>query len=288
MKKLNKQKIKWIVKEYERRDKGLWTIGQIQKITPQHVCRVYRMYKGCEDPILKKCGRKARPISPEERKLVIDTYKEYLVGATMIELLLNEKGIHINHNRIHKIMLEEGLAKHEENKQKRRKYKCYQRHHSLSLVHMDWFQFKGKWYILFEDDASRFVTGKGEFQNRSSDNAWEVFKESLKYGIPKQLHSDNDTTFKANEQEGKKKGECDFEKKVKEAGVHQIFARRHHPQSNGKNEKLNDTIKKLMKKLGSFDKAVKHYNFKKPHWALMTDEGKTRTPYQAFLDKMRK
>jgi transposase InsO family protein len=288
MKKLNQKKIKWIVKEYERRDRGLWTIGQIQKITPQHVCRVYRKYKNCENPILKKCGRRARPISHEERKIVVETYKEYLVGATMIEILLNEKGVHMSHNRIHKIMLDEGLAKHEENKQKRRKYRCYQRKHSNSLWHMDWFQFRGKWYILYEDDASRFIPGSGEFPNRSSDNAWKVFKECLKYGVPKQLHSDNDSTFKSNEQEGKKKGECEFEINVKKKGVHQIFARRHHPQSNGKNEKLNGTIKQLMKKGLSFNEAVKHYNFKKPHWALMTDEGKTRTPYQAFLDKMRK
>jgi hypothetical protein len=288
MKKLNKKKIKWIVKEYERRDKGLWTIGQIQKITPQHVCRVYRKYRNCKDPVLKKCGRKPRPISPEERKIVVDTYKEYLVGATMIELILKEKGIHINHNRIHKIMLEEGFAKREENKQKRRRYKCYERKHSNSLWHMDWFQYKGKWYILYEDDASRFITGSGKFSNRSSDNAWKVFKRSLKHGVPKQLHSDNDSTFKANEQEGKKKGECDFQKKVKDVGVHQIFARPRHPQSNGKNEKLIGTIKRLMRKGKSFRGAVKHYNYKKPHWGLITNEGKLRTPYQAFLDKKRK
>lgn len=219
---------------------------------------------------------------------MIDTYNEYLVGATMLERILDEKGIHIGHSRIHRIMLEEKLAKREDNKQRRRKYRCYQRKHSLSLVHMDWFQFKRKWYILYEDDASRFVTGSGEFPNRSSNNAWRVFKESLKYGIPKQPHSDNDTTFRANEQKGKKKGECDFERKVREAEVHQIFARARHPQSNGKNEKLNGTIKKLMRKGKSFSEAVKHYNYKKPHWALDTPEGKLRTPYQAFLDKKRK
>lgn len=288
MKKLNQKKIKWIVREYERRDKGLWTIGQIQKITPQHVCRVYNKYKDCNDPILKKCGRKPKAISDNERKIVIETYKEYLVSATMIERILEEKGIHMSHNRIHKIMIEEKLAKHEEKKQERRKYRCYQRKHSNSLWHTDWFQFRGKWHIMFEDDASRFITGSGEFPNRSSDNAWKVFKQASKYGVPKQLHSDNDTTFKALEQEGKKKGECEFEMKVKKAGVHQIFARRHHPQSNGKNEKLNGTIKRLMKKGLSFSEAVKHYNMKKPHWALDTPDGKLRTPYQAFLDKKRK
>ena len=288
MKKLNTKKIKWIVKEGDKRDKGFYTIASIQYISPRHARRVHKKYCNNSNPRLFPCGRKPKLIPNEERELVVNTYNEYLVSATMLERILDEKGKHMGHNKIHKIMLEEGLAKHEEKKQKRRKYKCYERKHSNSLWHMDWFEYKGKWYILYEDDASRFVTGKGEFSNRSSDNAWKVFKKSLKYGVPKQLHSDNDSTFKANEQEGKKKGECEFEIKVKEKGAHQIFARRHHPQSNGKNEKLNGTIKNLMKKLGSFDKAVKHYNFKKPHWALDTSEGKLRTPYQAFLDKMRR
>ena len=272
-----------------KRDMGAWSIGQQQDISPQHVRYVYKKYRDVKDPVLRKPGRKPREITEDERRLVIDTYKEYIVGATMIELILKEKGIHINHNRIHKIMLEEELAKRDENKQKRRKYKCYERKHSNSLWHTDWFQSKRKWHILYEDDASRFVTGAGEFSNRTSDNAWKVFNKAFeKHGIPKQLHSDNDSTFKANEQEGKKKGECDYQKKVREAGVKQIFARRHHPQSNGKNEKLNGTIKMLMKKGKSFQEAVKHYNYKKPHWGLITSEGKLRTPYQAFLDKKRK
>ena len=128
----------------------------------------------------------------------------------------------------------------------------------------------------------------GEFPNRSSANAWKVFKRALKSGVPKQLHSDNDSTFKANKQDEKNKAECEYQKKVKAVGVKKIFARRRYPQGNGKNEKLNGTIKWLMGKGLSFNKAVKHYNFKKPHWALFTNEGKTRTPHKAFLDKMRK
>lgn len=117
----------------------------------------------------------------------------------------------------------------------------------------------------------------------------KLFDEAtLKYEVPIQLHSDNDSTFKANKQDEKNKAECDYQKKVKAKGVKQIFARRHHPQSNGKNEKLNGTIKRLMRKGKTFDEAVMHYNSKKPHWALDTPEGKLRTPYQAFLDKMRK
>ena len=56
MKKLNKKKIKWIVKEVERRENGLYTIAKTQNITPQHACYVYRKYKNCKDPVLLKPG----------------------------------------------------------------------------------------------------------------------------------------------------------------------------------------------------------------------------------------
>ena len=284
MKKLNKKKIKWTIREVERRDVGVWTIAQQNNITPRWARELPKKYKN-KEIILRKPGRKPKPITKEERTIVIETYKEYFVCATMMEQILNEKGIHIGHNKIHRIMLEKGLAKKEKNKQKIRRYKCYERKHSNSLWHTDWLQYKVRWYILFEDDASRFITGSGMFPNRSSNNAWKVFKKTIKYGIPKQLHSDNDSTFRANEQKGKRKGECDYQKKIKEIGVQQIFARVHRPQGNGKMEKLNGTIKKLMRKGLSFDNAIKHYNYKKPHLGLRN--GKLRTPYRAFLDKMR-
>lgn len=288
MKKLNKTKIKWIVREMEKREKGAWTIGQIQNISPQHARYVHKKYKDCKNPVMKKPGRKPKEIAKDERRAVVEAYKEYLVCATMLEKILRERRIIINHNKIHKIMLEEGLAKHEKNKQKQRSFCRYQRKHSLSLVHSDWFEYK-KWkFILIEDDASRFLTGSGKFKHSTVDNGKKVFKQSLKWGVPKQFHSDNGSVFRANEQEGKKKGEGEFEKAVREAGVHQIFTRVSHPRGNGKAEKLGDTMKKLWDKLGSFEKAVEHYNYKKPHWALITKEGKLKTPYQAFLDKKRK
>ena len=286
MKKLNKKKIKWIVREVERREQGVWSIARQQKITPRHARRVAKKYKNDKDPKLKKCGRKPREITEKERNLVIQTYREYLASATMIEQILDEKGIHINHNRIHKILLEAGLAKANPKKQKKRKYKCYERKHSLSLVHTDWFVYKGKDVILFEDDASRFILAYGEFNSANKKNTIKVFKESLKNGVYKQLHSDNGSVFRANDQEGKKSGEADFQKEVKKFRIKQIFTRVRYPQGNGKLERLNGTIKRLWKQLGSLDKAVKHYNYKRPHSGLTN--GKLRTPYQAFLEKMRK
>ena len=75
MKKLNKRKIQWIVRERERREQGFYSIGKQQKITARHARRVAKKYKNDKDPILKKCGRKSRQITEEERNAVIQTYK---------------------------------------------------------------------------------------------------------------------------------------------------------------------------------------------------------------------
>ena len=285
MKKLNKKKIKWIVKEVERRELGVWTIAQQQCITKQHAYRIAKKFKN-KEPEFRRCGRKPNPITEEEKKLVTETKKEFRVGATMIEQILDERGIHINHNKIHKILLQAGLAKEERMKKKTRKYKSYARKHSLSLEHGDWFEFKRWKVMLIEDDASRFITGYGKFRQATVENTIKVFERSLKWGKPKQFHSDHGSQFICNEKEGKKQGESEFSKVLKDYRVKQIFARVKHPQSNGKVERLIATIKRLWIELGSLEKAVKHYNYKRPHRSLTNE--KLRTPYQAFLEKQRK
>ena len=274
MKKLNKKKIKWIVKEFVRREIGVWTIAQTQNITKQHAYRIAKKFKNCE-PEFKKPGRKPKQITDEERKIVIQTYKEIRASAVMIEQYLDERGIHINHNRIHRILLEAKLAKEEQRKKNRRTWVRYERKHSLSLGHTDWFDYNGRQGIIYIDDASRLITSYGEFDNANTDNSLKVFKKGLKWGTYKQMMSDHGTQF-----------ENQFTEGIKEAGTKHIKARVKHPQSNGKAERAIQTIKKLWNELGSFDKAVEQYNYKKPHMSLTN--GKLRTPYQAFLEKQRK
>lgn len=286
MKKLNKRKIRWIVKEVNKRDMGIYTIAKLQDITPRHARRVHRKYSGVKDLIILKPGRRPKEITEQERKLIVKTYKEYFVGATMIEQILDEKGIHIPHNKIHKILLEEGLAKQEKNKKRQRKWVRYERKHSLSLVHSDWAKYKRWNFILIEDDASRFITGYGRFKNATTKNTIKVLKQSLRWGKPKQFHSDHGSVYTSNDKRDSKSGESKFEKELEKLNIHQIYCRVKHPQGNGKMEKLIGTIKELWKKTGSFEKAVKIYNYKKPHRSLTNH--KLRTPYQAFFDKMRK
>ena len=154
MRKLNKRKIRWIVRESKRREIGFYTIAQQQDITTRWAREVHRKYKNCKNPVLLKCGRKPRAITNKERKTVIQAYMEIRTGATMIEQYLDEKGIHINHDRIHRILLEAKLVREEQKKKHRRAWVRYERKHSLSLVHADWFIFQGREAIIFIDDAS--------------------------------------------------------------------------------------------------------------------------------------
>ena len=274
MKKLNKKKVRWIVKEVERRELGVWTIAHAQNITKQHAYRIAKKFKN-KEPEFTKPGRKPKLITYNERENVLQAYKEIRSSATMIEQYLDEKGIHIGHNRIHRILLEAKLAKEEHRKKNRRKWVRYERKHSNSLWHTDWFEYKGKQCIIYIDDASRFMPSHGEFENANTDNTIKVFRNGLKYGIPKQVMSDHGTQF-----------EIQFAEELKRVGSKQIKARVKHPQSNGKAERAIQTIKKLWNELGSLDKAVEHYNHKKPHMSLTN--GKLRTPHQAFLEKRRK
>lgn len=274
MKKLNKKKIKWIAKQIERRELGVWTIAKTQNISKQHAYRVAKKFKNTE-PVFKNCGRKPKLITDEERQIVLQAYKEIRSSAVMLEQYLDEKGVHMGHNRIHKILLEAKLAKEEDRKKRRRSWVRYERKHTNSLWHTDWTEYKGKQLIIYIDDASRFIPSFGVFNNANTINSLKVFQEGLKHGIPKQVMSDHGAQF-----------ENQFTEELKSIGSKHIKARVKHPQSNGKAERVIQTIKRLWSGLGSAELAVEFYNYKKPHMSLTN--GKLRTPNQAFLEKQRK
>lgn len=155
-------------------------------------------------------------------------------------------------------------------------------------VHADWFEENGKHVILFEDDASRLLTGFGIFSNATAINSKTALEKAIEnYGLPKQLITDHGTQFTTLSRETCTNPEPnEFQKFLKEKGIKHIKARVKHPQSNGKVERLFATLRRLKKHFGTWDATVEYYNFRRPHMSL--ENGKLRTPYQAFLDKLRK
>jgi len=274
----------------DKEELSVYWIAKIQGVTPQWVRRIYKMYHETgQYPYPKKPGRKPKPITIEERGIVLQTRKEHpVVGAVTIEKILDEKGVHMPHNRIHKILKQEGLAIDEPKKQKRRKWIRYERRYSNILWHADWFENKDEQIIIFEDDASRFITGFGVFGNATSKNAVLVFEQAISnYGAPKQLMTDHGIQFTSIPRESCPDPRPNvFQEILSKYFVKHIKARVKHPQSNGKVEKAIHTIQVLRNHFPSWEETIGYYNFKRPHSSL--ENGCLRTPYQAFIDKKRK
>lgn len=290
MKKLNQKKVRWIVREMDKEERSVYRIAKTMNVTPQWTREIHRIYhKTRQYPYPQKPGRKPRPIPEKERTLVLNARNEHPIsGAIALEKILDARGIHIPHNRIHRILKEEGLAKDEPHKQRHRKWIRYERRYSNSLWHADWFEEQQYQFILFEDDASRFITGYGVFSNATAKNSMLVLQQAINdFGIPRQLMTDHGVQFTSLPREtcsGPRPNE--FQQFLQRYDIKHIKARVKHPQSNGKVERAGQTLQKLWKHFQCWDAAVSYYNFKRPHSSL--ENGYLRTPFQAFLDKSRK
>jgi transposase InsO family protein len=290
MRKLNQKKVKWIIREMDKGERSVYRIAKLMDITPQWAREINRVYHETgEYPFPQKPGRKNKPLSEEEKDLIIKTREQHpLAGACTLERILDEKGVHIPHNRIHRFLKQQGLSQDEPRKQKRRKWIRYERRYSNSLWHADWFEKRLDRIILFQDDASRFITGFGVFEHATAHNTIHVLNTAITiYGIPKQIMTDHGTQFTSLPRDS-----CpipkpnEFQLFLKDNGIHHIKSRVKHPQSNGKVERVILTIKQLWQHFNCWNLAVHYYNYERPHSSL--ENGCLRTPYQAFLDKSRK
>ena len=288
MRKLNQQKIRWIIKEVDKEERSTYRIAKTMNITPQWARELHRSFHTLHQyPYPKKPGRKPKPISEEEKRIVLEIRKQHPLNAVTLEKILNEQEIHIGHNRIHQILKEEKLVKDEPHKQRRRKWVRYERRYSNSLWHADWFERTHEQIILFEDDASRFITGYGVFTNANMENSNQVLNKAISnYGIPKQMMTDHGTQFTSLPRETCPDPQQNkFQQLLKQYQIIHIKARVKHPQSNGKVERAGQTIEQLRKHFSNWEDTVYYYNFQRPHSSL--ENGHLRTPYQAFQDKMR-
>jgi len=288
MAKLNQRKIRWIVRQWNLGNLSHYQIAKQQNMTVQHAQRVATKYNGIQQPKLLNPGRQPEPIPKQQVELVKRLFREQPFGACNMEKILSIDGKHIPHNRIHKIMKQEGLAITQPNKSRRRKWIRYERRFSNSLWHIDWSIFEGKWLIAILDDASRFIVGYGLFDNATQNNSILVMQQAInKYGAPKQLVSDHGVQFTSIARETcLEPNDNKFQKFLKENNIQHIKARIKHPQTNGKLERWWQTNKFLCNHFGSLQKGIKYYNERRPHMSLNTDIALV-TPMQAFQSKLR-
>ena len=133
-------------------------IAQLMNITPRYVNKIYQRYKEEGEVILNNPGRKKEVVPEYIKDKIYKIRKEHPdIGALGIEKYLKKESIKVSHNKIHEVLKEVGLVMEDMNKKKQRKWVRWEREHSNSLWHMDWFEYEGENVIIIEDDASRFI-----------------------------------------------------------------------------------------------------------------------------------
>ncbi len=202
------------------------------------------------------------------------------ICATKMEKYYRLLGIpRMPHNRIHRIMTEEGIAKPVRKKIKRKKWVRWQRRHSNSLWHTDFSVPEDhKQVIAYIDDASRKVVSYGKFNNATTDNALAVLDVAIqRFGVPKQVMTDHGAQFCADEEKVYR-----FREALKKRGIEHIMSPVKKPQTNGKIERWFGSMDRLYRRFEyNLDRLVECYN-NMPHLSLDT------TPNIAYILKMPK
>jgi len=102
----------------------------------------------------------------------------------------------VGHNTIYRIIKQAGLNSPLQSPRKTWGKKRFQRTLPNQMWQTDWKLTRDdKWMITYIDDHSRFIPASKVFNNATTENALEVLKEALGFGLPQQLLTDQGTQF---------------------------------------------------------------------------------------------
>jgi putative transposase len=291
MVKLTNKQIRYIVNQVVKHKKSTKTMARLYDVSQRRVQQLVKIYRDTgEYPTLNPNRRPKTYLTEEEKDIIEKAYKECYLGARLLRVhIAKHYGIPIPHNKIHAYLKEKGHAHPDPRKQKKRKRCRYERTHSLSLIHADWFEHNGKKVIAFQDDASRYILAIREFKHATGINTIKILKEALSVaesinGVILAINTDRGSQFYANKKGKKGKGKSLFQKYLERRGVKHIPSRRNNPQTNGKIERWGREFKQHRDKFDSAEAFMKWYN-NRIHGALNLEIGET--PQEAFIRKLR-
>ncbi|MGC1120762.1 MAG: DDE-type integrase/transposase/recombinase [Candidatus Methanofastidiosia archaeon] len=290
MVKLTNKQIKYIVNQVVKHKKSTKAMARLYGVSQRRVQQVVKIYKETgEYPELNPNRRPKRHVTEEEKNIIEEAYKNSYLGARMLRYhIVKHYDVSIPHNKIHAYLKVKGYLHPDPKKQKKRKRCRYERKHSLSLIHADWFEYHGKKIIAFQDDASRCILAIREFKHATGMNTIKILKEASRVaesvnGVILAINTDRGSQFYANKKDKKGKG-TQFQKYLERIGIKHIPSRRNNPQTNGKLERWGREYKRHRDKFETAEEFAIWYN-NRIHGALNLEIGET--PQEAFMRKLR-
>lgn len=260
------------------------TIRDAAKIAGVHYTTVYDWRKQFEvmgekaflEYQSSKPGRGIKQINPEKEQAVLREWKEHPgLGPGQIRNQLRRQRITISMKSVRSIMQANGykaIAQKKDNSSLR-----FEASRPLELAQMDILEFyinKLKVYLfLLLDDYSRFILGWHLVEETSADEVIKVVSKAVnRYGKMEELLTDRGFVFYSWH------GINRFEKYLEMEGIDQIHASAHHPQTLGKVEACNKSIKhELLKQYhfltaqeagSAIEKWVNSYNYQRTHQGI--------------------
>jgi transposase InsO family protein len=242
MVKLNKSRIKWLVRQVVRFGKTPAKVAHVYGVTARRVRQLVQQFKEHgKMPELKKERRPRTYLSEEQKETIDKAFEETRLSARLLYYELKRRETPVPKNKLYGYLKSKGLVKANPKNQKKRKRCRYERKHSGSLIHGDWHRTTENppHCILWEDDASRRILAGGEFKSVNTENSIKTFKEAqkeaAKYNVLiRQANTGRGTEFFSNKKEGTSK----FQQYLKKQGTQHILSRVKNPQTNGKLERL--------------------------------------------------
>ena len=295
MVRLKERKLAWAFKQKEKgeKNKELAFLVGVKKRRFQQLYAEYKMTGRI--PELNWKRRPKIKLNSEEEMIIDRALKESKMnGALYLELYIRKYyNKRISHNKIHEYLLKTKIAKEDKEKQKQRIYRFYERDHSFSLVHLDWHDsdcIPGKHVCVVEDDASRKILCGGEFDNEYEVYAMKLVKEAMKLAyqeysaVIRECNTDQGTQFYGTKKDNKgERSKKEFEGFLEDNHIKHIPSRKHHPQTNGKEERWFGTYEKKRMLFKTFKEFISWYNGKL-NLGLSRKEG--ITPNEAIQNKL--
>jgi transposase InsO family protein len=149
---------------------------------------------------------------------------------------------------VHRILVRRGFVVAQPHKRPRpawRRFEADAPNECWQIDAMDWVIATGLTKVFnVLDDHSRLATRSRAVLEATSEEAWTTFTQAAQqWGLPAMMLSDNGLCFS-----GKLRGfEVFFEARLRDAGVHPRTGRPYHPQTTGKIERFQQTLKRWLR-----------------------------------------
>jgi len=182
------------------------------------------------------------------RKELIDAHLDH--GATTIQWHLGQRGVKPVPSvaGVHRILVRRGLVEPQPRKRPKsswRRFEAPAPNECWQIDAMDWVTAGGVVRVFnIIDDHSRVAVGSRAVSEATGEEAWATFSGAAAiWGLPVGVLSDNGLCFS-----GKLRGfEVLFERRLRDAGVKPFCGRPYHPQTTGKVERFQQTLKKWLR-----------------------------------------